>query len=165
MFTRRTTLMATAAASIAAMVTAFSLPAMAQDGPIQVGLIGPMSGPWARQGELMLKGAELAINDINEGGGISALGNRKLELVVFDAGESVETAKNAAQRMVSQHPDLVEVTGTWLSSFTLAMSEVTERVSQLADDRRKEIRVREEVLTQPNHQPRPPPRVRACRPS
>ncbi len=127
MFTRRTILMATAAAGTAAMVAATSLPAMAQDGPIQVGLIGPMSGPWARQGELMLKGAELAIKDINEAGGISSLGGRQLELVVFDAGESVQTAKNAAQRMVSEYPDLVAVTGSWLSSFTLAVSEVTER--------------------------------------
>jgi branched-chain amino acid transport system substrate-binding protein len=99
----------------------------AQDGPIQVGLIGPMSGPWARQGELMVMGAELAIKDINEAGGIQALGGRELELVIFDAGESVETATNAAQRMVSQYPDLVAVTGSWLSSFTLAVSEVTER--------------------------------------
>lgn len=127
MFTRRTILKATAAAGTAAMLATAPLPAIAQDGPIQVGLIGPMSGPWARQGELMLKGAELAIKDINDGGGIAALGGRKLELVVFDAGESVETAKNAAQRMVSQHPDLVAVTGAWLSSFTLAVSEVTER--------------------------------------
>ncbi len=127
MFTRRSILMATAAAGTAAMIAASGLPAMAQDGPIQVGLIGPMSGPWARQGELMLKGANLAIKDINDAGGIAALGGRKLELVVFDAGESVETAKNAAQRMVSQHPNLVAVTGSWLSSFTLAVSEVTER--------------------------------------
>lgn len=127
MYTRRSILMATAAAGAVAMVASTSLPAMAQDGPIQVGVIGPMSGPWARQGELMLKGAELAIKDINDAGGIASLGGRKLELVVFDAGESVETAKNAAQRMVSQHPDLVAVTGAWLSSFTLAVSEVTER--------------------------------------
>ena len=46
---------------------------------------------------------------------------------MFDAGDSVEKAKNAAQRMVAQEPDLVGATGAWLSSFTLGVTEVTER--------------------------------------
>jgi branched-chain amino acid transport system substrate-binding protein len=56
-----------------------------------------------------------------------ALGGRPVELVVFDTGDSVERAKNAAQRMVAEEPDLVGITGSYLSSFTLAVSEVTER--------------------------------------
>jgi branched-chain amino acid transport system substrate-binding protein len=50
-----------------------------------------------------------------------------MRLVVIDAGDSVEKAKNAAQRMLSQEPDLAGATGAWLSSFTLAITEVTER--------------------------------------
>ena len=94
---------------------------------VKVGLIAPMSGPWARQGDLMLKGANLAIEHINAQGGIKALNGAKLKLLTFDAGDSVEKAKNAAQRMVAQEPDLVGVTGAWLSSFTLGVTEVTER--------------------------------------
>ena len=102
-------------------------PAAAQTTEVKVGLIAPMSGPWARQGDLMLKGANLAIDDINKAGGIKALGGAKLKLIVFDAGDSVEKAKNAAQRMVAQEPDLIGATGSWLSSFTLGVTEVTER--------------------------------------
>jgi branched-chain amino acid transport system substrate-binding protein len=101
-------------------------PAAAQ-GEIKVGLIAPMSGPWARQGDLMLKGANLAIEDINQAGGIKAIGGARLKLLVFDAGDNVEKAKNAAQRMVAQEPDLIGATGAWLSSFTLGVTEVTER--------------------------------------
>ena len=54
-------------------------------------------------------------------------GGRPLELAVFDAGDSVERAKNAAQRMVADEPDMVGATGAYLSSFTLAVTEVTER--------------------------------------
>src|SRR6516164_2534719 len=36
-------------------------------------------------------------------------------------------AKNAAQRLVAQEPDVVGGIGCWLSSFTLAVTEVTER--------------------------------------
>src|ERR1700752_5385367 len=34
---------------------------------------------------------------------------------------------NAAQRLVADNPDLVGGTGAWLSSFTLEVTEVTER--------------------------------------
>ena len=94
---------------------------------VKVALIAPMSGPWARQGDLMLKGANLAIDNINSAGGIKSMGGAKMKLLVFDAGDSVEKAKNAAQRMVAQEPDLVGATGSWLSSFTLGVTEVTER--------------------------------------
>jgi branched-chain amino acid transport system substrate-binding protein len=108
------------------LALAFVAPAAAQT-EVKVGLIAPLSGPWARQGDLMLKGANLAIEHINAAGGIEALNGAKLKLLTFDAGDSVEKAKNAAQRMVAQEPDLVGVTGAWLSSFTLGVTEVTER--------------------------------------
>ena len=101
-------------------------PVQAQD-PIKVGLIVPLSGPWARQGQVMRAAAELAVEQINAGGGIQAHGGRPLELVVYDTGDSVERAKNAAQRMVAQEDDIVGATGSYLSSFTLAVTEVTDR--------------------------------------
>jgi branched-chain amino acid transport system substrate-binding protein len=55
------------------------------------------------------------------------LAGAKLRLLVFDAGDSPEKAKNAAQRMLAQEPDLVAATGAWFSGFTLAVTEVTER--------------------------------------
>lgn len=94
---------------------------------IKVALIAPLSGPWARSGELMKQGGDLAIKHINEQGGIKALGGAKMKLVVLDAGDNPEKAKNAAQRLVSSEPDIVAGTGAWLSSFTLAITEVTER--------------------------------------
>jgi len=102
---------------------------MAQVKDVKVALIAPLSGPWARQGELMKKGGDLAIKHINEAGGIKSLGGAKMQLIVVDAGDSAEKAKNAAQRMVSQEPDLIGGTGAWLSTFTLAVTEVTERAS------------------------------------
>ena len=101
--------------------------AQAQPKTVKIGLIAPMSGPWARQGYLKKLGAEMAIEEINQRGGIKALGGAKIELVIADAGDSAEKAKNAAQRLVSQEPDLVGGMGAWLSSFTLAVTEVTER--------------------------------------
>ena len=99
----------------------------AQPKPVKVAVIAPLSGPWARQGTLVKWGAETAINEINATGGIKSMGGAKLELVQIDAGDSAEKAKNAAQRLVAQEPEVVGGTGAWLSTFTLAVTEVTER--------------------------------------
>lgn len=104
-----------------------AVPAMAQSKEVKVGLVVPLSGPWARQGELMLKGATLAVDDINRAGGIKALGGAQVKLVPADAGETAEKAKNAVQRLIAQEPEMVGGSGAWLSSFTLAVTEVTER--------------------------------------
>ena len=94
---------------------------------VKIALVVPLSGPWARQGILEQMGAELAIEDVNKAGGIKALGGAKLKLVLYDTGDTAEKAKNAAQRLVAQEPDVVGGIGCWLSSFTLAVTEVTER--------------------------------------
>lgn len=111
----------------AVALSAFATGALAQKKTVEVGLIAPMSGPWARQGQVMKMAADLAIETINQQGGIKSMGGAQLALKVFDAGDTVERAKNAAQRMVAEAPNLVGATGAYLSSFTLAVTEVTER--------------------------------------
>ena len=90
-------------------------------------MLVPLSGPWARQGILEQMGARLAIEDINGAGGIKSMGGAKLKLIEYDTQDSAEKAKDAAQRMIAQEPDLVGGFGCWLSTFTLAATEVTER--------------------------------------
>ena len=101
--------------------------ARSQGREVKVVLIAPVSGSMARAGQLMRIGAELGVQDINAHGGIAALGGAKMKLLVEDAGDKVETAKNAAQRLVANDPDVVAGTGAWSSSLTLAITEVTER--------------------------------------
>ena len=112
-------------AAVAAAVT--PAPAAAQPKEVEIAMIVPLSGPWARQGVLERMGAEMAIDEINKSGGIKSLGGAKMKLVILDTGDSSEKAKNAAQRLVAQNPDVVGGFGAWLSSFTLAVTEVTER--------------------------------------
>ena len=99
----------------------------AEPSEVKVGLIAPLSGIYARPGTVMNMGADMAIERINAQGGIKSLGGAKLKLVLLDSGDTTEKAKNAAQRMVAQETDLVAATGAYLSSFTLAVTEVTER--------------------------------------
>ncbi len=119
--TRRTMLAATAAT--------LTVPRAYAQSPaeVKVGLLVPLSGLYARPGAVMKMGGEMAVDHINKAGGVKALGGAKLKLVVLDCGDTVEKAKNAAQRMVAQETDLVVASGAYLSSFTLAVTEVTER--------------------------------------
>jgi branched-chain amino acid transport system substrate-binding protein len=94
---------------------------------VKIAMEVPLSGPWARSGLLEQMGARMAVDDLNAAGGIKALGGAKLKLIEFDAGDTAEKAKDAAQRMIAQEPDLAGGFGAWLSTFTLAITEVTER--------------------------------------
>jgi branched-chain amino acid transport system substrate-binding protein len=112
-------------AGSAAALTPGRLRAQSKD--VKIAMIVPLSGPWARQGILEQMGARMAIDDINNAGGIKSMGGARLQLLEYDTGDSAEKAKDAAQRMLAQEPDVVGGFGCWLSTFTLAVTEVTER--------------------------------------
>src|ERR1700735_2005034 len=94
---------------------------------VKIAMLMPLSGPWARQGILEKFGAEMAIDDINNAGGIKSMGGAKLKLLEYDTGDTAEKAKDAAQRLLAQEPDVVGGFGCWLSTFTLRGPEGTER--------------------------------------
>lgn len=122
--TRRTALSLTVAAASGAFMGSVG----AQAGrTVKIGSVVPLSGPFAAIGQNIKAGAEMAIEDINASGGIKSLGGAKLELVVADAEDSVEKAKNAAQRLLAQEPTLIGGLGDALSGMTLVVTEMTER--------------------------------------
>lgn len=132
MWTRRKLLTSAAGLPVAWTAANVAAPfisrsATAQPGEVKVSLIAPLSGPWARDGEFMRKGAQMAVDDINQAGGVKALGGAHLKLIVSDTGDSIEGAKNAAQRLVAQEPTLVGGSTGQVSAFALAITEVTER--------------------------------------
>src|SRR3989442_8733048 len=97
----------------------------AEDG--KIALVATLSGRWARQGQLKKMGAEMAIEEINSRGGIKALGGAEIVLREADAGDSVEKAVSAAQRVLTREKISAGI-GSWLSSFTLGVTEVAERL-------------------------------------
>lgn len=122
--TRRTALNLT----LAAATSAFVKGAGAQNpATVKIGTIVPLSGPWASIGLNIKAGADFAIEEINASGGIKSLGGARLELVAADAEDSVEKAKNAAQRLLAQEPTLIGGFGDALSGMTLVVTELTER--------------------------------------
>lgn len=76
----------------AAMAAALPLGSALAQAPkeVKVAVVVPLSGPWARNGELHVKGAQAAVDDINAAGGIKALGGARMKLLTVDSGDSVE---------------------------------------------------------------------------
>lgn len=120
-------LLGAAAAAVLAAGTPHVAAAQTAPTEVKIGMLMSLSGIFARGGTNELYGSELAAKAINESGGIKALGGAKIKLVVMDVGDNVERAKNAAERLVAENPDLVAASGAVISSLTLAATEVTER--------------------------------------
>jgi branched-chain amino acid transport system substrate-binding protein len=98
----------------------------AQSSAVNIGVIQPLSGANAQFGINCRNGIELVADTINATGGIKALGGAKINLIVSDATSNPTTASTVAQHLITQN-ELTAVLGAFVSSLTLAISEVTAR--------------------------------------
>ena len=92
--------------------------APAPSGEIVVGTAGPVTGQYAVFGEQMVRGATMAVNDINAAGGV--LG-RQLKLEVGDDACEAKQAVAVANQMVNK--GAVFVAGHFCSSTSIPASE------------------------------------------
>lgn len=92
---------------------------------IKIGSLHPLTGAAAADGQQMDNGAQLAVDAINEAGGIESMGGAKLELVSADTQGKPEIGQSEAQRLVQE--DVVGLVGTYQSAVTANVSTVAER--------------------------------------
>ena len=116
--TRRATL--TAAAILAA-------PAIlrAQPATVKLGILQPVTGALAQDGDLGRLGAQIAIEDVNAAGGIPGLGGSKLEMVFGDARSTPDAGTQEVERM--QAEGVAAVVGGFASPICLAASPAAAR--------------------------------------
>lgn len=100
--------------------------AQAQAKPVNVGVILPLSGANAQFGINSRQGLELVADELNAAGGLKGMGGAKINLVVADSTSAPGAAATVAQRMIAEN-DCCAILGAFVSSLTLAVSEVTER--------------------------------------
>ena len=105
------------AASLSAAVLAGSLMTSAAAQTIKIGVIEPLTGPFAASGNYVTNGAKIAADEINAKGGV--LG-QKIELVIEDNKSNPTEAASVAEKLIVR--DKVPVLmGAWGSSLTLAV--------------------------------------------
>lgn len=86
---------------------------------VNIALVVPLSGANASVGEQSRNAAQLAVNDINAKGGIKSLGGAKVHLVVDDATNDPQGARDSMERVLS-HGDITGVFGLDLSPLCTA---------------------------------------------
>ncbi|MGI3168582.1 ABC transporter substrate-binding protein [Pseudooceanicola sp. C21-150M6] len=92
-----------------ALVTGLGLPVLAQADVVKIGVLAPVSGPAAADGQEMVNGAQMAVDELNAGGGIAGY---TFELVVGDAADqSAAAVATAAERLLGDRDMGAIVTG------------------------------------------------------
>lgn len=95
--------------------------------PIKIGMIDPLSGPYKTSSIHDIHGATVAVDRVNQAGGV--LG-RPVTILEADDASKVETAVQAARKLI--HVDRVDfLMGTFNGDVALAVAEVAKRENRL----------------------------------
>jgi branched-chain amino acid transport system substrate-binding protein len=119
MLTRRTTITGFFALASAGLST---LRVRAAD-PVRIGTILSVSGPAAFLGQDMKDGAQLAVDEINDSGGIDG---RRIEWVFYDSQSQTQQALTEARRLISSDGVEIIVGGGNMSGIALAIAPIAE---------------------------------------
>ena len=102
-------------------------PAESSGDAIKIGMYVAMTGTNAGSGLCEMEGVQMAIDEINAGGGIDG---RQLELISYDDAGTTEGATKAATRLIEEDGVKV-IMGSFQSPNVLAVSELTEKAQVL----------------------------------
>ena len=120
-FLQTTALGATAAAGLS------SAPAVlrAQGAAVKVGVLHPVSGALSYSGQQGRLGATLAIDEINAGGGIKALGSAKIDPMLGDAQSTPDGGNAEVEKM--NEAGVCAVVGGYASAICLSATQTAAR--------------------------------------
>ena len=96
--------------------------AVAQE-TVRIGVVQPMTGPVAYDGNIYVNTVKMIVDDLNAKGGV--LG-RKIELVVEDGACNPAQSVNAAEKLATRDK-VVALLGAFCSTSTAAMMEVAKK--------------------------------------
>jgi branched-chain amino acid transport system substrate-binding protein len=97
----------------------------AQAPQIKLGILQPVTGALAQDGEYGRLGAEIAINEINAAGGIKSMGGARIQMVFGDARSNPEGGTAEVERMQSE--GVAAIVGGFASPICLAASQAASR--------------------------------------
>ncbi len=99
--------------SIVALALGLASLGAARADTVKIGLLAPITGSWASEGQEMKRNVELLAAELNAKGGVAG---KQVEVVIEDDGGDPRTASLAAQRLTTQ--GVVAVIGTYGSAVT-----------------------------------------------
>ena len=99
-----------------------STPALSED-TINIGVLEPFTGPWAKNGNESYVAMEIARDMINERGGVHG---KRIAYIRGDAPDP-SAGKTEAERVITQN-DVKLITGTYASPLGISISAEAERL-------------------------------------
>ena len=124
---RRRFLASAAIGAAAAGTGTIARPAVlrAQSGAVKLGLLHPMTGALSYSGQQGRIGATMAVDEINAGGGIKALGGAKIDPILGDAQSTPDGGTAEVEKMNAAEVSCI--IGGYASSICLAVSQAAAR--------------------------------------
>jgi branched-chain amino acid transport system substrate-binding protein len=101
-------------------------PAAEKMGVVKIGGVYPLTGPFAPFGIGDKQAIELAVEEINNGGGVKSLGGAKIEMIFADSEGDPKVAMTAAERLIVKEK-VTAILGSVLSGTTASIAPVCER--------------------------------------
>jgi branched-chain amino acid transport system substrate-binding protein len=92
---------------------------------ILIGSLHPLTGALANDGSAMDEAVQMAIDDVNEAGGIESLGGAQLELISADSQGDPEIGQTETQRMIDE--GAVALIGAYQSAVAINVATLAER--------------------------------------
>jgi branched-chain amino acid transport system substrate-binding protein len=93
---------------------------------VNIGALYPTTGSMAQIGVGCVAAAKLAVEMINNAGGIKSLGGAKLNLIISDVQSDATVTRTETDRLITSNK-LSAIHGCFASALTLIASEVAER--------------------------------------
>ncbi len=94
---------------------------------IKIGALFPLTGDLASEGESALKGMRLAIEEVNQAGGIASLGGARLTVLQADSRGDPGKADAEVRRLVETE-GVAAIVGTGQSTVALQATEAAEKL-------------------------------------
>ena len=111
------------ASCVAIVTTSAVMEAQQKKEKLTIAMVNPLTGDAATYGVSHKNGVEMAFAEINKAGGVKG---RELELVTYDDAGDPKQSAAGAQKFADQK-SVLAITGSCLSSNTLAMVPITDR--------------------------------------
>jgi branched-chain amino acid transport system substrate-binding protein len=94
--------------------------------PVNIGGLYPVTGSFAQIGQSCVNAAKLAVQMVNDAGGIKSLGGARLNLIISDVQSEPTVTRTETDRLITGYK-LSAIHGCYASALTLIASEVAER--------------------------------------
>jgi branched-chain amino acid transport system substrate-binding protein len=122
---RRKFLNGVAGAGVWLAVDPLTRSALAQPREVKVGFLLPLTGGFAEAGQLNKQAVEMAVEEINQAGGVKSLGGARW-VPLFGNSSSVDEANTETERLISRER-AIAIIGAYSSGATISSSVIAER--------------------------------------